>query len=82
MAGKCCHEIGFCKHSTHKRAVLLSFALEFTESMLDIRIQSLLYGPPWLSSDKLFKIKVLRWLENVILRDRFCKYSVIGEPFC
>ena len=36
MAGKRYHEIGFYKYISHKRVVLLSFKLEFIESLLDI----------------------------------------------
>ena len=37
----------------HLRAILLIFEAEFTESVLRIpRIQSVLYGPPWLDPKK------------------------------
>ena len=36
ITGKRYHEVGFAYTASHKRAVLSSFELEFTESLLDI----------------------------------------------
>ena len=59
------------KFSKQSRRGLLIFYAECAESVLDIpscRHSFLTMGPPWLGLGKFFKIELLRWLENVILR--------------
>ena len=64
-------KFGFADILFHKSSVLLVFEAEFTESVLDILCYPMFAIEPthlsW-ARRKIFKMKVLRLLENAILR--------------
>ena len=78
MAGKCYSEIGFGKYSTSLENN--GFTLNIQKVCQTIfRIRSLLWAHYRWTRRKIFKIEVLRWLENTILRFVFA-YTV-ETPF-
>ena len=65
----------FANTVLHKRATLLVFYAEYTKSVIEIFLYpGVTKGPPWLDQEKSFKLKVLRRLENTIVRLVFCRY--------
>ena len=63
----------FANTISHKRAVVFGFALEFTKKFVRHSLVSKVYDRAhygW-AGEKSFKIKVLRWLKNALLRERF-----------
>ena len=62
-------QVGFVNTVSHNKATLLIFQAEVTESVVDILLypESTMGLHDW-AQRKLFKIKVLIWLENAIFR--------------
>ena len=62
----------------HKRALLVIIHAEYKESLLNIlsHLESTL-GPSWLSPEKNFQNKVLRRMENAMLRLVFAFFQLI-----
>ena len=59
----------FTNTLSHKRAVLLSFELEFAEKSIVSKVYYRTHHG-W-AQRKIFNVKVLRRVEDAILRDRF-----------
>ena len=73
----------FANTISHKRAVLFSFALEFTESLLDILFYpKCMIGPIRLGLREKFQNKGSQMAGKRFLEINVCKYSVRGESFC